>query len=590
MKSDAPDSRIPPGYPQSRDATASFVPSAAEAQPPTVPASLPLTVVSPAVLRSFGPYDLLQEIDRGGMGVVYRAYDTRLKREVALKMMLTGHASGATEVERFQREARTGANLSHQNIITVFEADQIDGQLYFTMPLVNGGTLATHLRRFTTDRRACVVLVEKVARAVQHAHVNGVIHRDLKPANILLTENDEPLVADFGLAKRLDDRRHLTRSGPAPGTSWYMSPEGVDPRRGKIDERSDVWALGVMLYELLTGKRPFRGRREDVSQRILNEEPARPSRVRPGLPAELEAIVDKCLEKDPNQRYRSAEELANDLRAWLEGKKPSVALRGAFREIWRRFRRYVYSAAALLLLVGAITSAFVAAPYVKRPDLDWSHAETLIGPDREPKHWSKILDRAPEPTIGEGENQVFTLESNGFYPIALGEDRSFDNFRVEAEIQLSDKMDTEAGLILPVTIKGPTGKEHYFLKFGFMERPGGAFNSEGRVVNDLRRITDPREGRVSCDISALPLQRSFPRPAAGENTFHKIALEVRPDGTKLFWDKDNLGKIDPITLSDRVKELALDDLKLTFGRQGRTGIYVSNGKAAFRNIVIVPIR
>jgi serine/threonine-protein kinase len=301
-------------------------------EPPTAPiATRPATDSAPTPslpaagppVRAFGSYELLEEIDRGGMGVVYKARQAGLDRLVALKMILSGPAAQREEVLRFLREARAAGRLRHANIIAVHDAGTIDGQHYFTMPLARNGSLARHVKRLGAEPRAAVALVEKVARAVQHAHDNGIVHRDLKPANVLLDEGDEPWVADFGLAKVEGADELRTRTGRGLGTPAYMAPEQSDPALGRSSgPAADVWALGVILDELLAGRRPFRGRHETVLHRIREDDPARPSRLRPGVDANLEAVVLKCLEKEPARRYPSAGALADDLASWLRGEAP----------------------------------------------------------------------------------------------------------------------------------------------------------------------------------------------------------------------------------------------------------------------------
>jgi serine/threonine-protein kinase len=230
-------------------------------QTPTVPAS----PADPTLerLHHFGDYELLDEIARGGMGVVFRARQQSLNRAVALKMILAGQLASPADVQRFRTEAENAANLEHPNIVPIYEVGEHAGQHYFSMKLVEGGNLAQHLDRFRDDPRAAAALLATVARAVHYAHQRGILHRDLKPANVLLgveLENgvERAKLADFGLARAGEDA-HLTEAGCVAGTPMYMSPEGADG--GVADQRSDLFSLGSVLYEMSTGQPPFRGRR-----------------------------------------------------------------------------------------------------------------------------------------------------------------------------------------------------------------------------------------------------------------------------------------------------------------------------------------
>src|SRR5262245_38133024 len=276
-----------------------------------------------APLEGLDRYEVLGELSHGGMGVVYRARDTVLGRVVALKMIRTGEDARAEETIRFHREAEAVSQLDHPNVIRLYDFGVANGLPYFTMPLAEGGSLAGRLKQLTPDPRAAVVLFEKVARGVGHAHQRGVLHRDLKPANVLLDAAGEPLVSDFGLAKFVDRDMGLTKSGDVMGTPAYMAPEQAAGRHELVGPWTDVWALGAMLYEVLTGRLPFAGlNREEILHRILTTAP-RPLRLlRPELCPALERIVLKCLTRAAAGRHATAGALADDLGRWLAGERP----------------------------------------------------------------------------------------------------------------------------------------------------------------------------------------------------------------------------------------------------------------------------
>jgi serine/threonine protein kinase/tetratricopeptide (TPR) repeat protein len=296
----------------------------------------------PVNLEMIGPYQVLEEIGRGGMGVVYKAWDTHLGRTVAVKTVRAPANPGADALVRFRSEAVAVARLQHPNIVQVFGTGAHAGQPYVVLEYVPGGSLARLLTGDPTPPRDAARFVETLARAVDYAHRRGVIHRDLKPANILLNQSEngrrtrpadrlspsdfEPKITDFGLAKVLDDGTDpLTQSGAVLGTPAYMSPEQAHGRRAEVGPVSDVYSLGVLLYELLTGRPPHVGvTLLDTLRQVMNDRPVSPRRLQPRVPRDLETICLKCLEKEPARRYASAEVLADELRRYLD-RRPILA-------------------------------------------------------------------------------------------------------------------------------------------------------------------------------------------------------------------------------------------------------------------------
>jgi WD40 repeat protein len=280
------------------------------------------SVACPTAPRNFGNYDLQREIGRGGMGIIYEAKERPTGRHVALKMLLHGLFLSSAEAARFRNEACTAAVLRHPNIVPIYHVGEQDGHLFYTMPLIEGINLAQRLAAGPLESREAVQMLLPVVEAVAFAHARGVIHRDLKPANVLLDESGNPHVTDFGLARRLgEDTLSITATGDLLGTPNYMAPEQVNADQDVIGPATDIYAMGAILYALVVGQAPFHS--ESVSetlQKICSAEPVAPRRLNRRVPRDLETICLKCLEKSPTNRYRSAEELADDLRRFLAAK------------------------------------------------------------------------------------------------------------------------------------------------------------------------------------------------------------------------------------------------------------------------------
>src|SRR5438132_6930677 len=312
----------------------------------------------PDTLWHLGNYEILDEIGRGGMGVIYRARQRHSRRIVAVKCILTYHADSQETLVRFRREAEAAARLDHPNILPIYEVgENEDGLPSFSMKFASGGSLLDAGPALRNDPRRSVALMAKVARAVQYAHVDGILHRDLKPGNILLDGRGEPLVSDFGLAKWLDTPSDLTHTMTIFGTPGYIAPEQANGSAAKLTPAADIYSLGAILFNLFTGRPPFLGEHALAVIQQAGQKPAPKLRsLAPALDRDLETICAKCLEREPNARYRSAGDLAEDLERWLEGRPIIARPVSAPVRVWRWSKRNpkLAGSIAACLLLGAI--------------------------------------------------------------------------------------------------------------------------------------------------------------------------------------------------------------------------------------------
>jgi serine/threonine protein kinase/Flp pilus assembly protein TadD len=357
-------------------------------------------------------YDILEELGRGGMGVVYKARQRRLQRLVALKMVLAGAHVGAVGLARFRAEAEAVAKLLHSNIVQIYETGEHEGRPYFSLEFVDGGSLDQRMRESPTTPRAAARLVETLARTMDVAHQRGIVHRDLKPANILLAklgnqssvlrqrETDStslpanhwsrtttPKIADFGLAKRVDEESSQTQSGTILGTPSYMAPEQAGGKNKEIGPAVDIYSLGAILYELLVGRPPFKaGSPIDTVRQVIEQEPVPPRQLEPRVPPDLETICLKCLEKDPLRRFGTAGDLAEDLRRFLEGEPILARPTPTWERAWKWGKRRPYAVAIMGLTAAILVGAglFIVWHNVSlRGQLDIARTEERMARQRE---------------------------------------------------------------------------------------------------------------------------------------------------------------------------------------------------------------
>jgi WD40 repeat protein/predicted Ser/Thr protein kinase len=332
-------------------------PAGASTDPPAAEAAAPAQLAD---------YALIREIGRGGMGVVYLARQAGLNRLVCVKVLLSGRWAGEAEVTRFLREAEAAASLRHPNIVGIHELGQADGRHFFAMEYVEGRTLAELVRDGPLPAERAAGYIRDIAEAVDHAHRQGILHRDLKPSNVLIDADDRPRITDFGLARRIDAQPggSLTTTGAIVGTPAYMPPEQATPAAGMSGPRGDVYSVGAVLYELVTGRPPFRGETPlDTLVQVRTIEPVRPGLLNPRVSVDLETICLKCLEKDPARRYETAHALADDLGRFLDRRPIRARPISRARQAWRWCRQHPVLAVLVAAVLGfaamAATSAVV---------------------------------------------------------------------------------------------------------------------------------------------------------------------------------------------------------------------------------------
>jgi serine/threonine-protein kinase len=586
----------------------------------------PVAADLPARLRALigttvGRYTLVELIGWGGMGAVYRAAQPPLRPTVALKMLLAGAYVTPDRVARLCTEGEALARLRHPNVVGLYHFDEHDALPYFTMELTDGGNLAARLGGGPLEPREAAELVRTLAGAVAFAHQNQVVHRDLKPSNVLFARDGTPKIADFGLAKLLDAADGgLTETDAILGSPSYMAPEQAAGRTAEIGPRTDVYGLGAILYETLTGSPPHLGADHRETLRLVQEAPpVPPSQRRPAVPRGLEAICLQCLEKPPARRYPSAQALADDLGRWLRGERPQ-AVPGWGRWLVRKARRHTVAIAVAAVLVGVGLALYWFDPdrpaRSMRAELDRGHEVTPLQETGGPR-WFRVRAGDANTTAVTGRDGTFTVSS---WPVCLVElvpDARHDRYRFTVLVRHENSSDV-GGLVGAYVARrgfpGPTRDTDLYVGMAFndVRSPAQAIPPHlaaklpvppGNTVQFGPGIVGELAAGLRWEVypSGVAGPQFQPRGVAGD-TWRELELVITPEGVTGSWDGQPMKE--PLTArytttvfrnqrTDAVNRYLgsphLANIDPEYAPRGGVGLIVFRGSASFRSAVITPL-
>ncbi|WP_439628041.1 serine/threonine protein kinase [Gemmata sp.] len=584
-----------------------------------------------------GPYAVQEVLGRGGMGVVFRAVHQGLKRAVALKTLHLGASARTDSLARFRVEAAAIARLDHPNVVRVYDSGEAAGQQYLAMELIEGESLDARLGRGPLGCADAAKLVRTLARAVGYAHGKGIIHRDLKPSNVLIARDGTPKVADFGLARIVGDAGQLTVTDAVMGTPAYMAPEQAAGRVREVSERSDVYSLGVILYQTLTGTPPFVADDKVQLLRLVQRgEITPPSQCRTDVPADLETICLKCLEHSQRDRYASANELGEDLDRWLDGQALHGRRPNRVKRMGRAVRRHALVASGVIAVVAVLAAGVVAlarkGPEKVVPDgesaevrialeraLDADKPVTLVGATGWPK-WFKwrVGGDVQRMTIErDGTFSAEVLDPKRFGILELLPDARHDRYKLTAEVRHElGNYSGCAGLYVGHRVYPRQPDEVHVLSTALLNSIAAGtriVGPNGKLVIP-QGVTAPRKLRINADTFVLPLPhfaadlallQGEPLPALGvrNGIWHKIEVTVGPDeivtdvaGNVMRLAKDDLS---PERFHDRCAyirktfpdEPFAQNFRPEFTPRGGVGLmlYPTAG-ASVRNVVLTPLK
>jgi len=558
----------------------------------TVAGSIPLPALSPPHLSApakIGPYELRKEVARGGMSVVYEALDTRQGNLVALKLMRLDLAGQNAEIaNRFRREAQAVGRLRHAHVAPIHELGVEGEQLYLVMDFVSGGTLDQHLCRFLANRRLAAEVVAKIARAIQHAHDQGILHRDLKPSNVLLDARGEPLVTDFGLARFMASKGDISRTGELIGTPAYMAPEQASGQSELVGPATDVWGLGVILYELVTGVQPFLARDQShVLQAIQTASPARPRAVRRDIEAALETIVLKCLAKEPASRYASAADLAEELDRWLRGETVQATSESRCRLTAKR--QWFRVAGVMFLAAVAGIGLFMASSSTSR---ELAHREAVALQELTEHKEVELLPKEGVPRLhhwmpGQAApvtRQPFSLEAFAprlvqLLPVVPS---SGYVFRADAQALTFDLGELGCYFAHRETTSG-TLPEHFFCGLTFANTV-----EANRVALSVYRFRERRAGTPEYLHAATLLHWPLLAPPRS-SSWKRFGAQVTPEKIVAFWEDERIGEVSWKEVDRQVRFLANTSSPVSVAplpRFGPIGLFANASSGTFRSVLV----
>ena len=569
-----------------------------------------------------GNLEIYEEVGRGGMGVVYRARQKLANREVAVKVLGINQAIRPDLADRFKREIEALAGLRHPNIVDVYEVGEETGCVYFAMEFVPGGSLAGRLKSQPMIPGEAAAIIEQLADAVHAAHEMGLIHRDIKPGNVLIAAGRKAKLTDFGLARWIDQEEGLTETGAVLGTPSYMAPEqAAGSKQGTLGRAADVYGLGATLYELLTGRAPFRGANTfETVRKVLNDPPVPPRLVNPAIDSDLESVCLKCLEKAPARRYATAHELAEDLRRWKKG-EPTLARPASWpRRAWREGKKLApwIIAIAAAILIGSVAASIGPPPAqqimyaLKRGD-----SVTLIGETGAPRYyrWAVGTGEVSQPRVGE----PFLLSCSGSGMVELVPDSQTDRYRFSAEYRVDASTDPDSWGGIYLT------HQRNALGTGIMADRAVVLGFSDDLINKAPRFGREFDLITVTDALSVPVSLGgfeFDHALLGslqvketkvsiifDHPWRQIVATVKPDEIEVLWREPD-GTYSPVatppsrTIPNRLMENASEQHReklrakrpdiaperlLPYNPRGGVGLYLRNARVYFRNVVLEPL-
>ena len=582
--------------------------------PPTadIADSSPRPSLSP-VGQYFHKFELLDMRGGGGMGVVFKARDTKLNRIVALKTLRNTILPESDELERFHREAKAISQLAHPFIVPLLEYGEFRGTPYYVMQLAEGGSLSSWRKHAPRPPAEVVAVVQKIALAVGYAHSQGIIHRDIKPGNILLTATAEPMLADFGLARMDDSSRQLTPTDFLVGTPTYMSPEQL--RGSQVDGRADIWSLGVMLFELLNGKPPFDDPdRAALFTKITLASPPKLSTPQRPVDRSLERIVLRCLEKLPEERYQTAEALAADLAAWQRGELPSRTWRDWAAGFSRRARRHpVRVALSVAVPLALLFGTYWGVSYLDdqraiRPlqqTLRRGETVTLV-PLKGGPVWHRVFPEGAAHVSGSATTRI-TAPSQALIELLPGPMPSHFRLEVEARPSMFLSNDVEPRFLSFGCFVGGTplmtdawdqfACQAITLTGEPLSPQAGQVGLPSQALVQAATVSVGRDGKTHWFEFPFRGLQQVPESQEGQlgAPWHRLEIEVAPTGISASFDGKPFA---PLALPEMVKTMSIRNTQVKHGEPpfpldinltGSTGLIVGNGIVEFRNVRVTPL-